>query len=91
MSNGMDEVPEAFRPSEWLTAVIPRKAPYYPQMGDEIVYFREGHQLYITAVKNKKVYELGKNSEPWTKMDLKVKRVKYKNLLHSIHDSFHNE
>lgn len=37
-----NEIPENFRPPEWLSEVIPRKAPYYPQMGDEIVYFRQG-------------------------------------------------
>ncbi|XP_044016177.1 bromodomain and WD repeat-containing protein 3 isoform X2 [Aphidius gifuensis] len=69
--NGIGEVPEQFRPSEWLTEVIPRKAPYYPQMGDEIVYFRQGHKFYIDAVKNKKVYELGQRFEPWNKIKLK--------------------
>ena len=70
--NGIDEVPEAFRPSEWLTEVIPRKAPYYPQMGDEIVFFRQGHQFYLDAVRTKKVYELGPRCEPWAKMHIKA-------------------
>lgn len=68
----LEEVPEAFRPTEWLTEVIPRKAPYYPQMGDEIVYFRQGHQFYMDAVKKKKVYELGPRCEPWSKMTIKA-------------------
>ncbi|EFN89603.1 PH-interacting protein isoform X2 [Harpegnathos saltator] len=66
------EVPEAYRPSEWLTEVIPRKAPYYPQMGDEIVYFRQGHKLYLDAIRNKKVYELSPRCEPWTKMNIRA-------------------
>ncbi|KAK0089616.1 hypothetical protein PV325_006326 [Microctonus aethiopoides] len=70
--NGIAEVPENFRPSEWLTEVIPRKAPYYPQMGDEIVYFRQGHSFYLDAVKNKKVYELGPRCEPWSKMNIRA-------------------
>ncbi|XP_012278096.1 PH-interacting protein isoform X2 [Orussus abietinus] len=73
--NGVAEVPEAFRPSEWLTEVIPRKAPYYPQMGDEIVYFRQGHQFYLDAVRNKKVYELGPRFEPWSKMNIRAQEV----------------
>ncbi|GBP04754.1 Bromodomain and WD repeat-containing protein 3 [Eumeta japonica] len=48
------EIPEIYRPAEWLSEVIPRKAPYYPQMGDEVVYFRQGHQRYIEAVRLKK-------------------------------------
>lgn len=70
--NGIAEVPEIFRPSEWLTEVIPRKAPYYPQMGDEIVYFRQGHKLYLDAVRNKKVYELGPRCEPWAKTNIRA-------------------
>lgn len=34
------ELPDAYRPGEWLTAVSPRKAPYHPQMGDQCLYFR---------------------------------------------------
>ncbi|XP_031827305.1 bromodomain and WD repeat-containing protein isoform X3 [Nomia melanderi] len=70
--NGIDEIPEVFRPSEWLTEIIPRKAPYYPQMGDEIVYFRQGHQFYLDAVRNKKVYELGPRCEPWNKVNIRA-------------------
>ncbi|KAL2733024.1 PH-interacting protein [Vespula maculifrons] len=71
-SEDITEVPEVLRPPEWLTEVVPRKAPYYPQMGDEIVYFRQGHQFYLDAVRNKKVYELGPNSEPWAKMRIRA-------------------
>ncbi|XP_020710625.2 PH-interacting protein isoform X2 [Athalia rosae] len=70
--NVIGEVPEAFRPPEWLSAIIPRKAPYYPQMGDEIVYFRQGHQFYIDAVRKKKVYELSPRCEPWSKMNIRA-------------------
>lgn len=60
------EIPEIYRPAEWLSEVIPRKAPYYPQMGDEVVYFRQGHQRYIEAVRLKKVYKVSHSSEPWS-------------------------
>lgn len=59
------EIPELYRPAEWLSEVIPRKAPYYPQMGDEVVYFRQGHASYLDAVRLKKVYKLSHSSEPW--------------------------
>ncbi|XP_069680733.1 bromodomain and WD repeat-containing protein 3 isoform X4 [Periplaneta americana] len=68
----LSEVPEAFRPTEWLSEVIPRKAPYYPQMGDEIVYFRQGHQLYLNAVRAKSLYELGPRSEPWARQNIRA-------------------
>lgn len=60
------EIPEVYRPAEWLSEVIPRKAPYYPQMGDEVVYFRQGHLRYIEAVRLKKVYKVSHSSEPWS-------------------------
>ena len=70
----IEELPEEFRPSEWLTNTIPRKAPYVPQMGDEIIYFRQGHRLYLEAVKKKKPYEVNINkNQPWHKIsDLRV-------------------
>lgn len=66
------EIPELFKPPDWLSEVIPRKAPYYPQMGDEIVYFRQGHQLYIDAVRTKNVYEIGPKNVPWSKTHIRV-------------------
>ncbi|XP_063225616.1 PH-interacting protein isoform X2 [Bacillus rossius redtenbacheri] len=66
------EVPEAYRPSEWLSEVIPRKAPYYPQMGDEVMYFRQGHQMYLNAVRSKRVYELNPRCEPWAKRRIRA-------------------
>lgn len=70
------EIPELFRPPDWLSEVIPKKAPYYPQMGDEIVYFRQGHQLYIDAVKNKNVYQIGPKNVPWSRMQIRVGHFK---------------
>lgn len=69
------EIPEFYRPPEWLSEVIPRKAPYYPQMGDEVVYFRQGHERYLQTVRNKKVYKMSNNSEPWSHLDLRDNEV----------------
>lgn len=60
------ELPEEFRPPEWLTDVIPRKSPYVPQMGDDVMYFKQGHELYLLAVKKRNVYKLDiRKSQPW--------------------------
>lgn len=69
------EIPEEYRPPEWLSEVIPRKAPYYPQMGDEVVYFRQGHERYLNEVRVKKVYKLSQNCEPWFHLDLRDHEV----------------
>ena len=57
-SSSVKEVPAEFRPPEWLTTSVPSKAPYFPQMGDEVVYFKQGHQLYLDAVKATKAYSI---------------------------------
>lgn len=69
-----NEIPENYKPAEWLAETKPRKAPYCPQMGDEVVYFRQGHQLYVDAVQSKKVYPLNPKDLPWLTRDLKVIR-----------------
>lgn len=51
---------------------MPCKAPYFPQMGDEIVYCRQGHEMYVEAVKTKTVYNINPKDLPWVKMNLKV-------------------
>ncbi|XP_041988946.1 PH-interacting protein isoform X2 [Aricia agestis] len=59
------ELPEVYRVGEWLTAVSPRKAPYHPQMGDHLLYFRLGHQRYFEAVAEKDVYKVNPRDKPW--------------------------
>ncbi|CAH1970957.1 unnamed protein product [Acanthoscelides obtectus] len=59
---------EAYRLSEWLSETRPRKSPYYPQMGDEVVYFPQGHHLYLDAVERNKIYEVSVNDLPWNKI-----------------------
>lgn len=68
-------MPESYKPSEWLSETMPRKAPYYPQMGDEVVYFRQGHQLYMNAVNAKKLYEINIKDIPWKQMHINVSYV----------------
>jgi hypothetical protein len=69
------EIPEQFRPSEWLCAVLPRKAPYHPQMGDECMYFKQGHSKYLDAVVDKNIYKVSSRDKPWERMELKVSLV----------------
>lgn len=66
------DVPEIYKPLDWLSETMPRKAPYYPQMGDEVIYFRQGHKLYVDAVTSKKLYEISPKDIPWTKGSVKV-------------------
>ncbi|XP_007943742.2 bromodomain and WD repeat-containing protein 1 [Orycteropus afer afer] len=60
-----------FHPPVWITDTTLRRSPFVPQMGDEVIYFRQGHEAYIEAVRRNNIYELNPNKEPWRKMDLR--------------------
>ncbi|KAM7399553.1 hypothetical protein PAMP_018818 [Pampus punctatissimus] len=77
------EVSNEFRPSPWITDVIPRKSPFVPQMGDEVIYFRQGHEAYVEAVSRNEMYPINLDKQPWKKMELrdqefvKITGIKY--------------
>lgn len=72
------EIPEEYRPSEWLAETMPKKAPYYPQMGDEVMFFQQGYNLYLNAVQNKNIYAVKPAQlNPWGKIKLKVCRFNF--------------
>ncbi|KAM8904009.1 bromodomain and WD repeat-containing protein 3 [Spinachia spinachia] len=77
------EVSNEFRPSTWITDVIPRKSPFVPQMGDEVIYFRQGHEAYVEAVSRSDLYPINLDKQPWKKMQLrdqefvKITGIKY--------------
>ncbi|CAB3245434.1 unnamed protein product [Arctia plantaginis] len=83
VSGPLQELPDAYRPGEWITAVSPRKAPYHPQMGDQCLYFRLGHQRYFEAVAEKDVYKINPRDKPWERSHVyecelvKVVGIKY--------------
>uniref|UniRef100_A0A665TVY9 Bromodomain and WD repeat domain containing 1 n=1 Tax=Echeneis naucrates TaxID=173247 RepID=A0A665TVY9_ECHNA len=72
-----------FRPSPWITDVIPRRSPFVPQMGDEVIYFRQGHEAYVEAVSRSELYPINLDKQPWKKMELrdqefvKITGIKY--------------
>ncbi|CAF0748059.1 unnamed protein product [Brachionus calyciflorus] len=65
--NVITETSSDYSPPDWLTSSRPRKTPYVPQIGDEIVYFRQGHELYLQAVRDKKIYEIDEKTLPSNK------------------------
>jgi len=83
--DGITELPDAFKIPEWLTESVPRKSPYFPQMGDEVIYFRQGHELYLKAVKMRNAYDVDiTRNQPWHKIPgLKVSQLS-SNLLSAI-------
>ena len=71
-SSVLKELPVEYRPPEWLTGTKPKKSPYVPQIGDEVVYFSQGHRLYVEAVKNTSAYEIDDTSLPWNNVKTKI-------------------
>ncbi|KAH0630960.1 hypothetical protein JD844_004374, partial [Phrynosoma platyrhinos] len=61
---------EWFAP-HWILDTIPRRSPFVPQMGDEVIYFRQGHEAYVRAVKKAKIYSVNMQKQPWNKMELR--------------------
>lgn len=59
----VNECPKDYRPPEWLTSTKARKTPYVPQVDDEVVYFRQGHELYVEAVRQHGVYKIEDEDE----------------------------
>eukprot|EP00794_Sanderia_malayensis_P000318 gene318-948_t len=61
-----------YRPPEWITSSQPQKSPYVPQIGDEVYYLRQGHELYVNAVLERKVYNINPKKQCYCKYDLKA-------------------
>ncbi|CAF0763655.1 unnamed protein product [Rotaria sordida] len=58
-----------FKPPDWLTRTMAKCSPYIPQIGDIVMYFIQGHELYINEVKDKKMYEIDEKTLPWNKCE----------------------
>ncbi|TRY85163.1 hypothetical protein DNTS_006353 [Danionella cerebrum] len=77
------EISNEFRPPAWISDFIPRKSPFVPQMGDEVIYFRQGHEAYVEAVCRLNLYPINLDKQPWKKMELrdqefvKITGIKY--------------
>ena len=69
--NKQGEISDEFMPSPWLSESIPRKSPYFPQIGDILMYFKNGHQKYLDLVIQRKVYKVDMKEQLWKKKALK--------------------
>ncbi|KAM4045665.1 bromodomain and WD repeat-containing protein 1 [Anomaloglossus baeobatrachus] len=65
------EISNDWRPSNWITDTTPRRSPFVPQMGDEVIYFRQGHEAYINAVQRSNLSIGNTLKEPWRKCVLR--------------------
>ncbi|KAM8976981.1 bromodomain and WD repeat-containing protein 1 [Pelodytes ibericus] len=69
------EISNTWRPSVWITDTIPHRSPFVPQMGDEVIYFRQGHEAYINAVTRNNLIISNSLKEPWKKTMLRDQEV----------------
>lgn len=52
-----EDIYKSFKPSpkfrypDWLSRTDPQRTPYFPQIGDEVVYFKKGHQAYLEKMR----------------------------------------
>ena len=58
---------EAFAPSAWLSETLPKKSPYFPQIGDILMYFKKGHENYLDLVKTRNTYKIKAQELTWMK------------------------
>ncbi|XP_028902752.1 PH-interacting protein isoform X1 [Ornithorhynchus anatinus] len=66
---------EEWLPSAWITDTIPRRCPFVPQMGDEVYYFRQGHEAYVEMARKNKIYSINPKKQPWHKMELREQEL----------------
>uniref|UniRef100_A0A8K9WRZ3 Bromo domain-containing protein n=1 Tax=Oncorhynchus mykiss TaxID=8022 RepID=A0A8K9WRZ3_ONCMY len=66
---------EEWLPSAWITDTVPRRCPYIPQMGDEVYYFRQGHEAYVEMTKQNQIYSINPKKQPWHKMELREQEL----------------
>ncbi|KAM6992732.1 PH-interacting protein isoform 2-T2 [Tautogolabrus adspersus] len=66
---------EEWLPAAWITDTVPRRCPYIPQMGDEVYYFRQGHEAYVEMAKQKKIFSINPKKQPWHKMELREQEL----------------
>ncbi|XP_076874728.1 PH-interacting protein isoform X2 [Brachyhypopomus gauderio] len=62
-------------PSSWVTDTVPRRCPFTPQMGDEVYYFRQGHEAYVEMAKKNKIFSINPKKQPWHKMELREQEL----------------
>ncbi|KAM6954193.1 LOW QUALITY PROTEIN: PH-interacting protein [Aplochiton taeniatus] len=66
---------EEWLPSAWITDTVPRRCPYIPQMGDELYYFRQGHEAYVEMARQKKIFSINPKKQPWHKIELREQEL----------------
>ncbi|WKX91473.1 hypothetical protein Q1695_009928 [Nippostrongylus brasiliensis] len=49
---------------DWMRMMEPRRFPFIAQLGDQVVYFRQGHEMYLERVEAINLYPISSKSRP---------------------------
>ncbi len=52
-----------------LRAFFKYKSSFLPQL----IYFKQGHQAYVQAIRRAKAYSINPQKQPWNRLDLRVR------------------
>ncbi|VDK71960.1 unnamed protein product [Onchocerca ochengi] len=65
----------------WMRLTQPLRFPYIAQIGDEVVYFRQGHEFYLHAVETKGLYHVTHRLRPLAQLNAEefciVEEIRY--------------
>uniref|UniRef100_A0A0R3RTJ3 Bromo domain-containing protein n=1 Tax=Elaeophora elaphi TaxID=1147741 RepID=A0A0R3RTJ3_9BILA len=53
----------------WMRITQPLRFPYIAQIGDEVVYFRQGHEFYLHAVETRGLYHVTHRLKPLAQLN----------------------
>ncbi|XP_066914028.1 PH-interacting protein-like isoform X2 [Clytia hemisphaerica] len=66
----LEEYLSVYAPPEWLSNKDCKKFPYFPQIGDEVYYLKQGHHLYVKKVVEHNEYDIQENRQAYRRYDL---------------------
>ncbi|RWS17105.1 bromodomain and WD repeat-containing protein 3-like protein [Dinothrombium tinctorium] len=70
---------------DWLICVYPKRSPYFPQIGDEVVYIRVAHEHYLETVRKNKEYKLHARTQAVKRKNMKEEQlVKVTNIKYQL-------
>nr|XP_047135862.1 PH-interacting protein-like [Hydra vulgaris] len=65
-----EEYLQFHQPTDWILGTHSKKFPYFPQIGDEVYYLRQGHKLYVKQVIELNEYEIQDLHQAYCRYDL---------------------
>lgn len=71
-----DEVRRVALISSRVTTLHYIHCKHCPHVLLQLIYFKQGHQAYVRAVRRAKAYSINPQKQPWNRLDLRVSHGK---------------